>query len=185
MARAWQICPAPHRSLVVLEIQKEQIVPKEGIDDDSNVSTEPSQPSQHSSCSPLSEELLTEHHPHPDTPIIGRGRAKTLGYRWFADITLRALFQRFLYKWKRLNTKTDMNGATLPPPYTSEVVTASNLSTWRMLKPSTRVSQCPQVYPPGPMEWAYILGAFEEYALGKVCMAGARGGRAPQAKFYF
>ena len=81
-----------------------------------------------------------------------------------------------------------MNGATLPPPYTSEAVTASNLSTWRMLKPSTKASQCEQVYPPGPMEWAYILRAFEGYGLGKVCMAGARGGkggRAPQAKFYF
>ena len=81
-----------------------------------------------------------------------------------------------------------MNGQTLPPPYTSEAVTASNLSMWRMLKPSTKVSQCQQVYPPGPMEWANILRAFEGYGLGKVCMAGARGGkggRAPQAKFYF
>ena len=67
----------------------------------------------------------------------------------------------------RLNTKTDMNGATLPPPYTSKAVTASNLSTWRMLKPSTEVSQCQQVHPPGPMEWAYILRAFEGYELGK------------------
>ena len=81
-----------------------------------------------------------------------------------------------------------MNGATLPPPYTSEAVTASNLSTWRMLKPSTKVSQCQQVYPPGPMEWANILRVFEGYGLGKVCMAGAhggKGGRAAQAKFYF
>ena len=73
-------------------------------DDDSNISTEPSQPSQPSSCFPLSEVLLAAHHPHPDTPIIGSGRAKALGYRWLADITLRALFQRILYKWKRLNT---------------------------------------------------------------------------------
>ena len=81
-----------------------------------------------------------------------------------------------------------MNGATLPPPYTSGAAMASNLSTWRMLKPSTKVSQCQQVYPPGPMEWAYVLRAFEGYGLGKVCMAGARGGKgghAPQAKFYF
>ena len=81
-----------------------------------------------------------------------------------------------------------MNGATLPPPYTSEAVTASKLSTWRMLKPSTKASQCQQVYLPGQMELAYILRAFEGYGLGKVCMAGARGGKgghAPQAKFYF
>ena len=48
--------------------------------------------------------------------------------------------------------------------------------------------KCQQVYPPCPMEWANILRAFEGYGLGKVCMAGARGGKgghAPQAKFYF
>ena len=166
MARAWQICPAPHRSLVVLSIQKEQIVPKDDNNDDSNISTEPSQPSQRSSCLPLGEELLAGHHPHPDTPIISSGRAKALGYCWLADITLRALFQKILYKWKMLNTKTDMNGATLPPPYTSKAVTAFNLSRWRMLKPRTKVSQCQQVYPPGLMEWAYILRAFEGYGLG-------------------
>ena len=105
MARAWQICPAPHRSLVVQQIQKEQIVPEDDNDDDSNISTEQSQPSQPSSCFPVSEEVLAAHHPHPDTPIIGHGRAKALSYRWLADITLRALFQRILYKWKRLNGK--------------------------------------------------------------------------------
>ena len=81
-----------------------------------------------------------------------------------------------------------MDGATLLAPYTSEAVTASDLSTWRMLKPSTKVSQCQQVYPPGRMDRAYILRAFEGYGLGKVCVAGARGGkggRAPQAKLHF
>ena len=81
-----------------------------------------------------------------------------------------------------------MSGATLQPPYTSEAVTAPNLLTWRMLKPCSRVSQCQEVHPPGPMEWANILRAFEGYGLGKVCMVGARGGkggRAPQAKCYF
>ena len=106
-----------------------------------------------------------------------RGRAKSLGYRWLADITLRASFERILYQCKRLNARTDMDRATLPPPYTSEALTASNLSTWQMLKPSTKISQCQQVYPPGPMEWAYILRAFEGYGLGKVCMAGARSGK--------
>ena len=89
---------------------------------------------------------------------------------------------------EKAQRKKDMNGATVQLPYDSEAVTASNLSTWRMLKPSTKVSQCQQIYPPGQMEWAYILRAFEGYRLGKVCMAGARrgkGGRAPQAKFYF
>ena len=147
--------------ILLLEIQKEQIVPEDDDNDDLNISTEPSQPSQHSSCFPLSKEHLAGHHPHPDTPIIGSGRAKALGYRWLADITLRALFQRILHKWKRVNTKTDMNGATLSPPYTSEAVTASNLSTWRMLKPSTKVSQYQQVYSPGPMERDNILRAFE------------------------
>ena len=72
------------------------MVPEDDDDDDSNISTEPSRPSQPSSCFPLSEELLAVHHPHPDTPIIGSGRARPLGYRWLADITLRALRLRNL-----------------------------------------------------------------------------------------